>query len=108
MLAFGDMPGSEVARRFEGAEHGAGLSFFLGRFPPGQGPPLHRHAYEETFVIEAGSATFTVDGAAVEALEGQVVVVPAGASHRFVTGSRGCRFVSLHPAGRITQEWLGD
>jgi quercetin dioxygenase-like cupin family protein len=57
-------------------------------------------------VLEDGSATFTVDGATLEAAAGQVVVVPAGAAHRFVTGASGCRFVSLHPVGRIAQEWL--
>jgi mannose-6-phosphate isomerase-like protein (cupin superfamily) len=106
VFAFADLPGDDVARRFEGDAHGAGLSFFLGDFPAGAGPRLHRHAYEETFVIEDGGATFTVDGETLDAAAGQVVVVPAGAAHRFVTGERGCRFVSLHPAGRIAQEWL--
>ena len=109
MLGFDDLPGGEVARRFEGADHGAGLSFFVGRFRPGEGPPLHRHAYEETFVIEAGRATFTVDGRTIEAHGGQVVVVAAGAAHRFVAaGEDVLSFLSLHPVERIAQEWVED
>jgi quercetin dioxygenase-like cupin family protein len=102
-----DVPGDETAYRFEGADNGAQVSFFIGRFPPGAGPPLHRHPYEETFVIEAGTAIFTVDGETTEAGGGQIVVVPAGAPHRFVaSGESVLRFVSIHPAARMEQEWL--
>ena len=104
----GDLPGNDVARRFEGADQGAGLSFFIGRFPPGAGPRLHRHDYEETFVIDGGGATFTVDGEAIEAGAGQVVIVPAGAAHSFVSGEDGFRFLSLQPVARMAQEWLEE
>lgn len=93
--------------RFEGADHGAPVSLFAGEIPPGRGPVLHRHPYEETFVLQAGTATFTVDGEAVDAGAGQIVVVPAGAAHRFVvTGEEPLRFVSVHPAARMVQEDL--
>ena len=48
-IAQDDLPG-----RFEGADHGSGVSFFLARTPPGRGPRLHRHPYEETFVVHEG------------------------------------------------------
>ena len=106
-LSLGDLPGGEVAARLEGHEQGAGVSFFVGRFPPGAGPGLHRHPYEETFVLDEGRATFTVDGATVAAAGGQIVVVPAGAAHTFVNSGDGVlRFVSIHPVDRMTQEWL--
>ena len=93
--------------RFEGGEHGSSVSMFVGEVAPGGGPVLHRHPYEETFVLEAGTVTFTVEGEELEARAGQIVVVPAGAAHRFrVTGDAPLRFVSVHPAPRMVQEDL--
>jgi len=93
--------------RFEGADHGSPVSLFVGEVAPGGGPVLHRHPYEETFVLEAGTVAFTVDGEELEARGGQIVVVPAGAAHRFrVTGDAPLRFVSVHPAPRMVQEDL--
>ena len=50
------LPGGENASGFDGHEHGASVSFFLGCNPPGSGPGLHRHPYEETFIVQGGSA----------------------------------------------------
>jgi quercetin dioxygenase-like cupin family protein len=108
ILSLADLPG-ERAARFEGREHGASVSFFVGRFPPGSGPVLHRHPYDETFIVEEGSATFTVDGETIEAKAGEIVVVPAGAAHRFVSSGDGVlRQVSIHPSDRMVQEDLDD
>jgi quercetin dioxygenase-like cupin family protein len=108
-LSAADLPGSETASRFEGADHGATVSFFLTRHPPGTGPGLHRHPYEETFIVQEGSATFTVDGETIEAEAGHIVVVPAGAAHRFVSSGEGVlRQVTIHPSGRMIQEWLEE
>jgi quercetin dioxygenase-like cupin family protein len=83
------------------------VSFFVSRFPPGTGPVLHRHPYEETFIVEEGTATFVVDGKTVLARTGQVVVVPAGAAHSFVNSGHGTlRQVSVHPSDRMIQEWV--
>lgn len=93
--------------RFEGADHGSPVSLFVGEVTPGGGPVLHRHPYEETFVLAEGTVRFTVDGEELDAQGGQIVVVPAGARHRFlVTGDRPLRFVSVHPAPRMVQENL--
>lgn len=109
VVSIADLPGSERAPRFEGAEYGSTVSLFLGRYPPGFGPRLHRHPYDETFVVEEGRATFTVDGETIEAQGGHVVVVPAGAAHRFVnTGDGVLRMPSVHAAGRMVQEDLED
>ena len=48
------LPGGESASRFDGHEHGASVSFFVSRNPPGSGPGLHRHPYEETFIAKTG------------------------------------------------------
>lgn len=105
-VSVADLPGNLVAR-FEGRDHGSNVSFFVGHFPPGTGPVLHRHPYEETFVIEEGSATFTVDDETLEVGAGQILVVPAGAAHKFVSsGEDGLRMVSISPSDNMVQEDL--
>jgi quercetin dioxygenase-like cupin family protein len=99
--------GDERVARFEGRDHGAAVSFFLTRFAPGTGPSLHVHPYEETFVLESGRATFTVDGEAIDAHADQIVVVPAAAAHAFVnSGDDDLVMVSIHPSDHFVQEWL--
>lgn len=100
-----DLPGSDTARRFDGRDHGAGVSFFLFRSRPGRGPELHRHPYDETFVLLEGRAAFTVGEEAIEASAGEIVVVPAGAAHRFVgIGDEDLRLVSIHRSDHVVQE----
>ena len=107
VLSVADLPGSERASRFEGTNYGATVSFFISHHGPGLGPPLHRHPYEETFILEEGSVTFTVDGETIEARAGEIVIVPAGAAHRFVNSGDGAmRQVSIHPAPQMVQEDL--
>jgi quercetin dioxygenase-like cupin family protein len=53
--------------RFEGEDHGSGVSMFLVDNEPGEGPALHRHPYSETWVVRSGRARFTADGQDVEA-----------------------------------------
>lgn len=98
---------SATAARFEGRDHGSPVSLFVTAHPPGAGVPLHRHPYAETFVVQAGGAEFSVDGATLEAQAGQIVVVPAGAVHGFRSvGEADLRLVSVHPADHVQQEWL--
>jgi quercetin dioxygenase-like cupin family protein len=109
VLSVADLPGSETAFRFEGRDYDATVSFFISRHPPGAGPSLHRHPYEETFIVERGSATFTVDGETIEARAGHVVVVPAGAAHCFISSGDGAlRQISVHPSERVVQELLEE
>ena len=42
----------------KGADHGATISVILDHSDPGQGPRLHRHPYDETWVVEEGNLTF--------------------------------------------------
>ncbi len=97
------IPSGGRSARFEGHEHGSSVSFFVTDALEGQGPGPHTHPYEETFVIVAGSATFTVDGQDVEASAGTIVVVPAGGVHSFRTGPDGLRSVNIHGSPRMQQ-----
>jgi quercetin dioxygenase-like cupin family protein len=103
-IAVAGLPGNLVGR-FEGREHGSSVSFFIGTFDPGTGPGLHLHPYDETFIVEAGSATFTVAGETFELGAGQVAVVPANTPHKFVSGE-GFRLISIAPADHMIQKDL--
>ena len=100
-----ELPHSGSTRKFEGYLYGGtNVSFFLVDTPPGSGPRLHRHPYEEVFVVQEGNVTFTVEGETVEASAGQIVIVPAGAAHTFVNSGAGpLRQIDIHPTGRMEQ-----
>jgi quercetin dioxygenase-like cupin family protein len=104
MIAISDLPGNLVGR-FEGREHGSSVSFFIGTFDQGTGPGLHTHPYDETFIVEAGSATFTVGDEAFELGAGQIAVVPANTPHKFVSGE-GFGLISIAPSDHMVQEDL--
>jgi len=102
--ARGDDPGE-----FQGHHYEAGISFIVVDARPGGGPRLHRHPYEEVFVVQEGTATFTAGDQTVEVKGGQVVVVPAGVPHKFVNSGEGqLRQVDIHASERFVTEWLED
>jgi mannose-6-phosphate isomerase-like protein (cupin superfamily) len=73
-----ELPNNGSVYRFEGFLYGdVDVSFFRSETPPGQGPELHAHPYEEVFVVQEGELTFTVGDTTVEATGGQIVVAPA-------------------------------
>jgi mannose-6-phosphate isomerase-like protein (cupin superfamily) len=75
--------------------------------PPGGGPKLHRHPYEEVFIVQEGTATFTAGDETVEVKGGQGVVVPARVAHKFVnSGEERLRQVDMHASERFVTEWL--
>jgi mannose-6-phosphate isomerase-like protein (cupin superfamily) len=104
-----DLAHGETSYEFEGHQHEAGVSFIVVLAPPGSGPKLHKHPYEEVFVVQEGSATFTAGEEVIEARGGQVVVVPAGVPHKFVNSGAGrLRQINIHASERFVTEWLGD
>jgi mannose-6-phosphate isomerase-like protein (cupin superfamily) len=83
------------------------VSFFVTTHERGEGTELHRHPYEETFLVEDGEVVFTIEDDTVAAHSGQIVVVPAGAAHSFESaGDVPLRQVSIHPAPAMETEWL--
>jgi mannose-6-phosphate isomerase-like protein (cupin superfamily) len=102
-----ELPGSADAHRFEGADHGAPVSFFVVHARSGEGPDLHRHPYAETFVIHEGQATFTVGDQTIEARAGDILVAPADVPHSFRnSGSTVLRSVNIHPVAEMETVWL--
>jgi quercetin dioxygenase-like cupin family protein len=105
VIAGDELPYGKIARKFEGYRYGdVDVSFFLVDSPPGGGPVLHTHPYEEIFVVLEGTATYTVGEATIEASAGQIVVAPAGVPHKFVNSGGGpLRRVDIHPSARVLQ-----
>jgi quercetin dioxygenase-like cupin family protein len=101
-----NLPGNEVSRTFEGAQHGqATVSFFLVNNSPGQGPELHHHPYDETFIILEGQVLVQVGEETVVGGPGDIVVGPPGIPHGFTNVGPGlARLVCIHaaPAMRTT------
>ena len=104
-----DLAHGESSYEFEGHHHDAGVSFIVVDAPPGSGPKLHKHPYEEVFVVQEGNVTFTTGEEVIEARGGQVVVVPAGVPHKFVNSGAGrLRQIDIHASEQFVTEWLED
>ena len=102
-----DIRQDRTAAVFVGRDHGANVSFFVISCRRGEGPPPHRHPYEETFVVLEGVSEFTVDGNTVEVAAGSIVVSPAGQVHSFKGASDGVtRQVNIHPVAEMVTEWI--
>jgi quercetin dioxygenase-like cupin family protein len=96
-----------VSTEFTGEELGAGVSIILVDTPPGRGPSLHRHQYEEVFAVQKGQVTFTIGDEKRTAHSGDVVVVPPNTPHAFVnTGDEPLGMVAVHVSPRFVTEWL--
>jgi quercetin dioxygenase-like cupin family protein len=90
-----------------GADHGATVSLILDRSQPGEGPRLHRHPYDETWVVQEGSLTFTAGETEYQAAPGDVIIVPPDVPHKFVNdGPERASLVCIHASPRFVTEWL--
>jgi mannose-6-phosphate isomerase-like protein (cupin superfamily) len=90
-----------------GEDHGASVSLILDESEPGQGPRLHRHAYDETWVIQQGNITFQVGQERLKAGPGDVAIIPSGTPHKFTNDGPGrSKIVCIHASPRIAGEWL--
>jgi mannose-6-phosphate isomerase-like protein (cupin superfamily) len=90
-----------------GAEHEATISLILDRSEPSKGPRLHRHAYDETWVVIEGNVDFQAGDEHHHATAGDVVVVPARVPHKFTNEGPGpTHLVCIHSSPTIVGEWL--
>jgi mannose-6-phosphate isomerase-like protein (cupin superfamily) len=110
IVSLSELPRNGNTYTFEGCRHGdVGLSFLLDETPPGRGPRLHRHPYEEVFVIQEGRAVFTAGDETLEVSGGQIVIVPPDTPHKFVNaGQSPLRLIAIRPSGRMITEWLEE
>jgi len=99
---------TELSRELEGAAHGGvGISIIFVDAKPGKGPRLHRHDYDEVFIVQEGEATMTAADEERVVRAGEIAIVPAGVPHRFVNSGDGrLRQIDIHLSPRFVTEWL--
>jgi len=91
----------------QGYRAGAAVSVILVDLPPGGAVRLHRHAYQEVFVVQEGRATYRVGDEVLDVRAGQILVVSPGVAHAFAnTGDGPLRQVDIHVSDRFVTEWL--
>jgi mannose-6-phosphate isomerase-like protein (cupin superfamily) len=104
------LPRAGHTYEFEGFRHeGTSVSFIWVDMPPGRGVRLHKHPYQEIFIVEEGSASYAVGGATLEAHAGQIILIPADTPHKFVnTGDGPLRQVDIHVSRQFITDWLEE
>ena len=103
LIPAGALPGGNLV----GADHDATICIILDDSDPGGGPRLHRHPYDETWVVVDGTLTFTAGDEELAAAPGDIVVVPPGVPHRFRNDGPGrSRLVCIHSSPTFQTEWL--
>ena len=90
-----------------GADFGATVSLILDHSEPGHGPRLHKHPYDETWVVSAGNITFQAGDEQFEAGPGDIVVVPPETPHKFTNNGPGkASLICIHASPTFIGEWL--
>jgi mannose-6-phosphate isomerase-like protein (cupin superfamily) len=102
------IPASEVPTgNVKGIDYGATVSLILDHSQPGEGPRLHRHPYDETWVVIEGNLTFQSGDERFKAGAGDIVIVPPGAPHKFTNDGPGrSKLVCIHASPTMITEWL--
>ena len=101
------MPIIKNASSFKGEENGATISLILDHSDSGQGPRLHRHPYDETWVVIEGNLTFQLGDERHNVGPGDVVIAPPGAAHKFTNdGPARSHLVCIHANPTSITEWL--
>jgi mannose-6-phosphate isomerase-like protein (cupin superfamily) len=93
---------------FEGIRFGTNVSvMFYTTDEVGHGPKLHRHPYDEVFIVREGRAMFMVGKQTLEAAAGQIVFGPANIPHKYFNMGPGrLEMTDLHVTDIFVQEDL--
>jgi mannose-6-phosphate isomerase-like protein (cupin superfamily) len=79
----------------------------LDHSEPGHGPKLHRHPYDETWIVIDGAISFVAGEEQLEAGPGDIVIVPPEMPHKFTNaGARRSHLVCIHASPTFVTEWL--
>ena len=104
VLSIDSLPFKGMSHRFTGEDFGMDVSFYAVDAPPGRGPALHTHPYDEIIIMQEGEATCVVGDESGILHAGDVVVVPAGTPHSFVNSGKGpLRQLDIHLSPRFIQ-----
>jgi mannose-6-phosphate isomerase-like protein (cupin superfamily) len=110
VLSRDDLPYDGNTYEFEGIQHqDTNVSFIWVDMPPGGTIRLHKHPYEEIFIIQEGVSTFTVGSGTLEARAGQIILVPAEVPHKFMNLSdKQLKQIDIHVNKQFITDWLED
>ena len=98
--------GGGELRQLTGEGYGLVTSVMTSRVPPGRGPRRHRHPHAEVFVIHDGQGRYEVEGTHLDAVAGDMVIIPPDAWHSFTnTGSSTLRHTAIHENPRAVSEY---
>lgn len=105
-----DLPRGGNTFEFEGVRYPeTKVSFIWVDMPPGGTIRLHKHPYQEIFIVQEGVSTFVVGSTTLEAHSGQIILVPANTPHKFMNrGSTRLRQVDIHVSKQFITDWLGE
>ena len=105
-----DLPRDGNTYEFEGLDYeDSEVSFIWVDMPPGGIVRLHKHPYKEIFIIQEGVSTFTVDTTILEAVAGQIIIVPADVPHKFANNGDGqLKQIDIHVSKEFVTDWLED
>ena len=105
-----DLPYDGNTYEFQGSQHqDTNVSFIWVDMPPGGAIRLHKHPYEEIFIIQEGISTFTVGSVTLEARAGQILIVPAEVPHKFMNLSdKQLKQIDIHVNKQFITDWLED
>lgn len=96
-LLSGGEPGGGELRILYGSDHGLVTSVMYQLIEPGTGPMRHRHPHVEIFVLHEGEGRYEVDGIVVDAVAGDMVIVPPDTWHSFTnTGGAMLHQTAVH------------
>ena len=98
----GELENSGSTSEFEGYLHGdTDVSFILVDMQPGEGVRLHKHPYQEIFILQEGVATYVVGTTTLETRAGQIIIAEAYTPHKFVNSGEGkLRQVDIQRIGK--------
>lgn len=98
--------GSDWSGEVQGRDIGATVSLiFTSTSRVGEGPSLHHHPYDETFIVLRGSVIFSDGENRIEAGAGDIIVVPRETPHGFASASENLVMTSIHAASAFRTEW---
>lgn len=94
--------GFEIEIKVRGGETAGRMAVMAYTIPAeSPGPPLHHHAFDESFLVLDGMLTVHANGELTDLNAGDLLVVPGGAVHGFANRSQSpARFlITCSPAG---------
>ena len=105
-----ELPRDGNTYEFEGIHYqDTEVSFIWVDMLPGGSVRLHKHPYKEIFIIQEGVSTFTVGPTEMDAVAGQIIVVPADVPHKFLNnGQVQLKQIDVHVNKEFITDWLED